>query len=149
MAAEEEVNELIKQFQHIMPKHFLTKVDHINAGVGQILRYLSVKEEPVSAGEISSFMNVSTARVAVLIRRMEENGLIKKESDPSDARKTLVRLSPKGLEVIEARKREFTQMMSRMIDRVGAERMKEFVEVAGEIHKIAAEYFHEKQQKEL
>ena len=58
-------------------------------GERAILAFLEQKNE-VNAGDISSFLNVSTARIAVLLKNLEKKDLIKKSSSQTDKRKTIV-----------------------------------------------------------
>lgn len=141
MASKEEINAVVERCQKCRPKHFFTEMDHINAGISQVLRYLSEASRPVSAGEISHYMNVSTARVAALLRCMEEKGFIQKEKDPADARKTLVLLSESGTQEAEAIKRNFLETVSSAIDRVGLERLNTFIDMIDEINVIVSENF--------
>ena len=62
MATKEQIDTLIEALKKVKPIHFVTKIDETSAGIGAVLRYLYESKETVTAGKISSFMNVSTAR---------------------------------------------------------------------------------------
>lgn len=51
-----------------------------------VLNYLMVHQDPVHPKELSQQMMVSTARVAALLNRMEEEGLIVRLPDSRDNR---------------------------------------------------------------
>ena len=73
-------------------------------------------------------MNVSTARVAVLIKKLEERELVEKTSDPSDARKTMLKISENGIKRIEEHRNNFIDFFSSVIDRIGEEKFTQFIE---------------------
>lgn len=146
MQTREEINELLKRFAESMPRMVMAMMEKTNIGIGVVLRCLEEAERPVSAGEISRYMNVSTARVAVLLRSMSEKGLIVKSGDSSDARKTLVSLSDKGREWKRKMNDELIGIMSDIVDKVGIERLELFFLIANEINAVVAAKTAEKQQ---
>ncbi len=117
----------------------MKKFNNDNAGIGCMLKYLSDIGRPVSAGEISSFMRVSTARVSVLIRKMQEKDFIVRENSSEDARKLMISLSEKGVSECNRRQEEMIELFSRIIDEVGKDRIEEFISVAQVIKSIVAE----------
>lgn len=66
-------------------------------GQPQILRYLKERGE-CSQTEIAKYLNVSSASVAVSIRRMQKSGLLEKKADDSDLRYNKIKLTALGLE---------------------------------------------------
>jgi len=60
------------------------------------LKLLSFKEGPMSAGELSDVMQISSARVATMLGRLEDKGLIERRIDPNDRRRIVVILTEKG-----------------------------------------------------
>lgn len=53
----------------------------------------------ISQGHIAQILGVSRAAVAVSAKRMEKAGLVKREKEKEDQRRTMVTLTPKGNEV--------------------------------------------------
>lgn len=78
-------------------------------------------------------LGVSTARVAVLLKKMAAKGLITKGHDPADARVTVVSLTEQGRESIREIEGELYRQTGLVIDRVGEERVLEFIAIAQEI----------------
>lgn len=67
------------------------------AGQDMLLYHLSVSEESgISVSDLAEKICIQTATVSNMIRRMEANGLIKKETDGSDKRAFKVTLTQKG-----------------------------------------------------
>lgn len=128
--------ELIKRLVNSRPKKMFRHVEENNAGIGCVLRYLEESGRAVSAGEISGYMNVSTARVAVILRKMQEKQLIVKLSDPNDARKTMISLSEHGKQFFVEKKEKVLAYFSHVIECIGEERFMEFIEISEEIQAV-------------
>lgn len=136
MAMPEQVELLLQQLKKAPLSQHFQNIDSSAAGMRAILLYLSDADEAVTAGMISDNMNVSTARVAVLLKKMAAKGLITKEQDPADARKVIVRLSERGLEKAGQVREHVDAYVEAMIDKVGMKRMLEFAAISKEINSI-------------
>ncbi|MDE5584584.1 MAG: MarR family transcriptional regulator [Ruminococcus sp.] len=139
MATREEALQIMERMQNSRPRNFFRRFDDDNAGIFCVLKYLSAVDRPVSAGEISAFMNVSTARVSVILRKMAEKGYILRESDVEDARKSMISLSDFGREKNLRNRNETLDFFCKVIDRVGRERIEEFISISDEIRKVVEE----------
>ncbi len=136
MISDDEVREIIKKLEAIKPKKLIDDC-HVNKeGIMHALVYLYTSKEPVSAGDISKQLGVSTARVAVILRKMQEKGDITKETDPKDARKVVIRITSKGREFIEQRKSMFFNDIRDMTEKIGKERFDEFLDILSEVHEF-------------
>ena len=134
MPTKEEISALMKRFHESMPRTVMTKMERANLGICMVLRYLEGVGRPVSAADISRYMNVSTARMAVLLRTMSEKDFITKSEDSSDARKVQISLTDKGRAYIQTVKAELLDLMTEIVNRVGIERMEQFLEISKEIN---------------
>lgn len=146
MATKEEVNSIIERFYEGRLKSPMAKIDKSKVGISLVLRYLKEAGRAVSAGEISRYMNVSTARVAVILRTMNEKQLIIKQDDCADARKTLVSLSNKGEERINRARAELLELMTEVVNKVGIERIEEFLEISKQINAVISAKIEENSQ---
>lgn len=133
MATKEQIEIVMKDFQDAHPVDFYYKINETRAGIGAVLRFLYESEGTVTAGKISAYMGVSTARVAILLKKMTAKGLIIKETDKADARVTVVRLSEYGEEAVEKVIRDIYHQVNVVIDKVGMERMLEYAQISREI----------------
>lgn len=136
MATEEQIKRLLGELKQAPPSQLFQSIDASTAGMRAILLYLGDTDQVVTAGMVSDFMHVSTARVAVLLKKMEAKGLLEKERDPKDARKVMVRLSAQGRELAGQLHGCINDRIAAMIDQIGMERMMEFAATANEIHGI-------------
>ena len=129
MVSEAEVWRILSEFNSIKPVEFLQQIDVNSMGIGKVLGFISCANREVSAGEISDFMEVSTARVAVLLKKMSDKGLIVKHSDPKDARRVLVSITDEGRTLLKE-KRQIPK------GKVGKEKIEDFIQACREIKSI-------------
>ena len=144
MAEAKDIEYVLKHMTKHKPKHGPDQVDQMREGIGNVMRYLGQQAHPVTAGEISRNTGVTTARIAVLLKKMEEKGMITRSKDPGDSRKTLISLSSAGQEFHNTREAEFRSFIASIIDGVGMERLREFVEIQDQIAKIAMEHMEKR-----
>ena len=139
MATREQVEALLEQLEKAPPSEHFQHIDENTVGIRAILKYLSETDERVTAGKISEHIKVSTARVAVLLKKMAAKDLIEKEQDPADGRIVVVRLSEHGRQTAEMLRESLCKHIGEMIDRVGMDRMLEFAAISNEIHSVMKE----------
>lgn len=62
----------------------------------EILTVLADRAEGVRMSELGQLAQVSKPRLSVHVRQLEEEGLLRRRTDPTDGRATLVSISPLG-----------------------------------------------------
>lgn len=133
MATQEEVEYVLEHLQEAHPDTFFKALNEGNVGIRAVLRILYEASDNITAGDISDYMHVSTARVAVLLKKMSEKGLIVKDADANDARITIVHLSQTGVQKVQQMKEEMYLQTGIIIDKLGMEKMMEFISILDEI----------------
>lgn len=134
MATREQVAWLARELSDSHRSAFFKSFDGSAAGIGFALKLLySAQDNHLSAGALSEAMGVSTARVAVLLKKMESRGLIVKRHDSSDARVTVVYLSEEGKLAAKQTEETVLRCMSNLIDRIGMEKLRQFVALSAEV----------------
>ena len=108
-------------------------VRHTRAGIGAVLCLLYEADGALTAGKISDLLQISTARVAVLIKKMDAKGLVTKERGIVDARRTIVRLTACGEQLVQEMQDVLYRQIGLAIDAVGEERLLDFIETAKEL----------------
>lgn len=124
-------------FNHLMQSQsfeLLKLFNDTNTGVGAVLRILKESPSPVSARKISEIMCVSEARVAVLLRKMQDRGYISKEKDSNDARIVPVRLTQKGDLQAESLHDVLCHNIATVIDSMGFEKIEQYIKLTEEIN---------------
>ena len=139
MATEQQIEKFLILMEKAKPDKLLETFDEVEAGIGAVLKILYERNEPVTAGMLSEQLEVSTARVAVLIKKMTAKGLIEKEHPESDARVTIVRLTDLGRKTIEKMRDKYRERISKLIDTLGEEKISEYIELSNEIREIMEE----------
>ncbi len=133
MATTEQIEALMEQLKKAPPAECFQNFDMSTAGIRAILKILNETDSKVTAGDLSEFMKVSTARIAVLLKKMEAKGLIEKERDSADGRVVVVKLSAQGKELADKFRANLYAHIGEMIDKIGMDRMLEFAAVSNEI----------------
>ena len=78
---------------------------------------------------LSRGLVVSTARIAALLNRMEDKGLISRLPDPLNNRQVIVTLSPQGLEAIQTFRSQVIRSAAQMLADLGPEDAREFIRI--------------------
>ncbi len=79
--------------------------NQLSANDFRALVYVMVADDagrPLTAGELRQRMGVSGAAITYLVERMIESGHLRRESDPADRRKVILRYADDGLAVARA-----------------------------------------------
>lgn len=137
MATTEQIEHVFKKFIVQNPEEVLKGLNDVRAGMGAVIKVLNNSPSPVSAGTISKKTGVSTARTAVLLKKMLAKNLIIKQTDKNDARKTLITLSEFGKETAAKMKKELFEQISMIIDTVGMKKIELFVSLSEEVRSVA------------
>lgn len=136
MTENEQVEQVIKLLEESNPEEFFKKFDEIRTGIGAAICQLSKNGGLATAGQLSESMGVSSARVAVLIRKMTAKGIVSRSADEKDARVTIVRLTEKGQLLAEEGKRNMYRDVQTLIEKVGMEKIMEFIEISNIIRSV-------------
>ena len=136
MANRETVEMILKKMEGSNPVDFFKSVNELQMGIGAVLQILQKAQGVVTAGQISEEMGVSTARVAVLLKKMAAKGLITKEKGVMDGRVTIVRLTESGENIASKMRHEMWVQVEKIIDSIGEEKVLEFIEISNEIRNI-------------
>ena len=134
-----EAKELLEKIRSSRPQDFFGKLDTVLTGVGYVLTYLDSADGVVLAGDLARELNVSTARIAALLNKMERNGLVMRTGTPDDARKTVVEITQAGRIFLHERQKELMRMADVLIEKVGKDDINEFIRISGEIRNALEE----------
>lgn len=141
MATQKQIDELMRLFAEARPQQLNAQQQRrmpasVNEGMLGVLICLYRADGPVSAGQISKVMQVTTGRVTALTKKMVDKGLITRQTGREDARVTEVALTEKGRQVVEELQAQRTAQMKRLIDTVGMDRLKAYIETSKEVWAI-------------
>jgi len=76
-----------------------------------------------TASEIGRRLGVSKQAAGKTVERLEALGYIERVDDPADARRKLIRLTPRGIDSLAQSAQIFDQLRARWAEKLGAERL--------------------------
>lgn len=133
MTRRDEAIAIMKEMLTCIPRDFFSKMDEVSRGTGFVLAYLDEAETEVFPSDIARDMNVSTARIAAMLRQLEKNGFITRESSSQDGRKTVVTLTKLGRTWIQRTKEQAVDKTELLLERVGSEDIQDFIRLSKKI----------------
>ncbi|OOB77687.1 MAG: hypothetical protein BEN19_01430 [Epulopiscium sp. Nuni2H_MBin003] len=119
MATEVQIQYVMDMLSKNHPKHTFDRINKTNAGIFAVLKYLNEAQSIVCSKDISTALKVSTARMSVLLKKMEKQNLITKYADSNDSRITRVRLTTTGEDTIIQIKNHLYLVVTKIIDEIG------------------------------
>lgn len=126
-------------FSKLKPNSLNNILNEFNRGEIGVLSYLAFDKNEVSAGELSDNLNVTTARIASILNSLESKEYISRSENIKDKRKILVRITKQGKELAISAKQEIIDKIIKIIQEVGHEELKNYIDVALKIKKILDE----------
>ncbi len=133
MTRREEAAAILEQIGACAPRDLFAKMDELHKGTGLLLGLLDHADGVVYAGDIARRMNVSTARIAVILNKLEKNGFIQRQAAATDARKTVVKLTGPGRAWSQKTKDQMLDRTELLLERVGSEDIQEFIRISRKI----------------
>ncbi len=115
------------------------RVDESLKGERFVMYYLYINNQRGLPSKISDKMGISTARVAVILNRLEDRNLILRTIDPKDRRRILIELTPEGHRLAEAEHKNVVEMVARMLKLLGDYDSQEFVRLIKKIATLSDE----------
>ncbi len=116
------VDEYVEKFMKYRPNRLLN--DSVQ-GQTYVVCYLSDGDKTVT--ELANLINVSTARMAVIVNSLEKQGKVERLKDPTDKRITKVHLTSKGNETIDCVRDFLREKVEKAINVLGEEEFDRFV----------------------
>lgn len=101
-----------------------------------VITYLSANNNKAYPKDLSDAMMVSTARVAVILRQLEENGMITRATDPEDNRQVIVSLTEKGQTTAEKYHSEALESVVKMLEYLGPEDALSYIRIRKKLLKM-------------
>lgn len=139
MITMEQVSQIVGEFKEIRPIKFFSKIDGVNAGKRFVLGYLSENDGEIYASSLSSIMNISRARISIMLDSLIQKGYITKKVSTNDARKEVVSITPLGLEEANKDKKEINDVIIKVVNLVGYDKVMEFIDIAKKIKEVLQE----------
>ena len=101
-----------------------------------VLRLLEREGTPMTAGDVSRRLRMTTSRIAAVLGSLEKKGMILRQADASDKRRVQVVLTNAGSAFCMRRKEKALQDMTRLLEQLGHEDAHHFVRIMERIHQF-------------
>ena len=139
MSKREDAQVLMEELYSCAPRFFYSKIETIQRGFGFVLNYLEQADGEVNAGDLSKKLNVSTARIAVLLKKMEQNGWITRHASQEDARRIIVEITPAGIALVDEMREQTLQKIELLLDQISREDLETYIRISNQIKAIINE----------
>lgn len=97
----------------------------------------------VRVSDIAKMLEIPAPGVSRMLRNLEQRGWIVRETDPEDRRITLVRITPQGEKVLDAKRKAFDAFLDELTDRIGHEKIQELIRMNNEMYQEAERLIEE------
>ena len=128
---------LSKEFLQVIYKyHQMRSQQQLNSAVhGEtfVLQYIASHDNATMPSDISKVMCVSSARIATVLNSLENKGLIIRQIDKQDRRRTILKLTPDGQQKASECSHELLDVARRMLEYLGEEDAKNCVRIMGRL----------------
>lgn len=111
-------------------------LDEFNCGEIGVLSTLAFDQNPVTAGELSEKLNVTTARIARILNSLESKQYIRRKNDRTDRRKIFVTITKKGKELADSTKKEIMDKIVQVIQEVGYDEIQTYISIVLKIRSV-------------
>lgn len=129
----EQIDTLLKKMVEAKPFELFNQIDETNKGMGFILGFLYKTKGDVYSIDIANALDVSTARIAVLLKKLEASELIIKSKCLCDARKIKVSLTEKGILKTEEAIEFLYSYFDKILSVVTIDEFNEFIRISEKI----------------
>ncbi len=135
MATTQDVCFALELFEQNRPYKTLEEMKE--QGAFAVIKLLHSEQRDLSSAEICKRLGISSARVAVLIKKLESKNFIEKIPSESDSRVKMIALSQKGRGFAEKAKKRMFETAEKIVDEFGIPRLLSMFE---DLKKIKAIY---------
>lgn len=136
MTGKEYIDEIRKISGQKCGQHIFKMMNFGLKGQMPVLKMLleaKEKGEEVNAGDLSIFFDVSTARIATILLKLEEQGLIIREKSKKDGRMTVVNITELGEKEVDDFHKESLIFVDKLIKGIDEDDLKTFLKVLNEM----------------
>lgn len=127
--------EVIRCVHSVGKCHHHKQINDSVRGENMALGFIKSEGGSTYPKEIELAMGISSARVAAIIKKLEQRNLVIRTDDKIDRRKTLVTLTEQGEEVALETEKKIMYALSKMFDYLGEEDSENFVRIIDKLIK--------------
>ena len=133
MSTREDAEAFLTKLCSSMPRSFYSKLEATQRGFGFVLGYLERAEGEVVAGDLARKLNVSAARIAALLKKMEKNGFITRHTSSKDARQIIIEITPAGTAFVDNMREQTLIKVESLLNQVSKEDLETYIRISHQI----------------
>lgn len=130
MDQKSEAEELLQVLTKLNHHPELESPEQLARGEGALLRYLALRHDGATAGELRDAMSVGSGRVANALKSLEAKGLITRSPSETDGRVVQVHLTQAGRDYIMERYQRLLRWTTLLMEELGEQDSKEVLRLA-------------------
>ena len=115
-------------------------------GEMRLLGCLNAGADGRTAGELSTLLDLSTARIAAMLNNLERKGAITRARDTADRRRVVVRLTEQGRNEVQTSYDEAVACLSEVYRRMGEADTRELLRLSDRAGAIAQQIYEEQKE---
>ena len=127
--------ELFREFGG-MHQRISRMMDNAMSGEMAVMRALMVAGGTLTPSELADKAWVSNARVANILKALEQKGWIEREHSKEDRRRVIVTITDKGRQDLEIKRRNFENRAASFLEQLGEEDTREMVRLLRRTNQI-------------
>ena len=97
------------------------------------LHFIAHHDGAVVPSDIESAMSVSSARIATVINGLENKEFVTRQIDPTDRRRTIIRLTPAGEEQAARSVEQLLDLAKKILEYLGEDDATNYVRIMGRL----------------
>ncbi len=139
MASREDVERAMNLMNKNRPEKTFRGIDNHDMGLFAVMKFLQQATEEVHSKDISQALQISSARMAILLKKLEARAFIKKTNSKTDARVVIVSLEEQGWQFIKSSEEKFYALTEKILDEIGIEEIERSFITLNKIKEIVHE----------
>ena len=139
MSKRKDAQEFLSKLYSNIPRSFYSKLEETQRGFWFVLSYLEHSDGEVIAGDLSKEMSVSTARIAALLKRMEQSGFVTRRRSSEDARRTIVEITPAGIALVDEMREKTLKKVELLLAKISKDDLDTYLRISQQIREAMNE----------
>lgn len=104
-----------------------SRLEKSNQGESMIIKFLDHANQPTSPKQLADALNLSSARIAVVLGNLEKKGQVIRKIDQEDRRRINVTLTEAGKKVAKIQKKQMRDKIIQIFEQMGEQDTEQFI----------------------
>lgn len=118
------------ELSNLKPEH---DIQSSLKGTGAVMRELAMAGMPLAPSELAERVRVSDARIANILRVLQERGLVERKQSAHDKRRAEVSLTEKGVAECANAKRDLERAVANFLAKMGTDDARQLIYIVGRV----------------